>query len=108
MGLLKIRANKCTFLQARVEALKRRVLTSWRTYKGPSRPIPSSVEPNANAPQTRKNSNLPPAMNFSDELSVEDLEKSKSSELNGFVNKWKEKALQSAEGTPGYRRSSMV
>lgn len=47
-------------------------------------------------------------MNFSDELSVEDLEKSKSSELNGFVNKWKEKALQSDEGTPGYRRSSMV
>jgi len=103
LGKLRLRANKCSFLQARVEALKRRVLTSWRTYKGPSRPIPSTVQPKANS-QTRKNSN----MNFTDELCVADLEKSKSSELNGFVNKWKEKALQSEEGTPGYRRSSMV
>ena len=90
-------------LQARVEALKRRVLTSWRTYKGPSRPTPSSVQPNAN-PQTGQNPNV----NFTDELCVEDLEKSKSSGLNGFVDKWKEKALQSEEGKLGYRRSSMV
>lgn len=108
MALLTVRANIFSFLQARVEALKRRVLTSWRTYKGPSRPTPSSVQPDANGPQTKNNSNLPPEVNFNEELCVEDLEKSKSSELNGFVNKWKEKALHSEQGAPGYRRSSMV
>lgn len=41
----------------------------------------------------RNDLNLLFVVNFNDEMCVEDLEKSKSSELNGFVKKWKEKVL---------------
>lgn len=73
--------------------------------------MPSSVDPNANAPQgfkTRKDSNSLQKTNSLDELSVEDLEKRRNSQLNGFVNKWKGKALQSEDSAPGYRKSSIV
>ncbi|KAJ7372454.1 hypothetical protein OS493_018961 [Desmophyllum pertusum] len=93
--------------EARVEALKRRVLTSWRAYQGPSRPTPSSVDP-VDAPQsfqTSKHLNSLPRTNSSEELSIEDLEKRRSSELNGFANG---KGLESEKSAPGYRRSSMV
>lgn len=90
-----------------MEALKRRVLTSWRAYQGPSRPTPSSVDP-VDAPQsfqTSKHLNSLPRTNSSEELSIEDLEKRRSSELNGFANG---KGLESEKSAPGYRRSSMV
>ena len=86
-------------------------MTSWRTYKAPCRPMSSSVDPNENAPQnfqTRKHSNTQPKTNSLDEMTVEDLDKEKNRQLNGFVNKWKEKALHSEGSEPGYRRKSMV
>jgi len=97
--------------EARVEALKRRVLTSWRAYQGRSRTSLSSVDPGGALQTFQRNddSDSVPRRHSTQELSVEDLERRKSSQLNGFAHKSKESGLHGEEKVmPGYRRSSMV
>ena len=97
------------YFQARVEALKRRVLTSWRAYQGRSHPSPSSVDP-ADVLQSfegNEGSHSQARRNSTQGLSVE--ERKRDSHLNGFVSKSNEKGFKIEENVlPSYIRSSMV
>ena len=99
------------YFQSRIEALKRRVLTSWRAYQGRSHPSPSSINP-ADVLQSFEGnggSHSQARRHSTQDLSVEDSERRRKNHLNGFVNKSNEKGFKMEEKViPGYRRSSMV
>ena len=99
------------YFQTRIEALKRRVLTSWKAYQGRSHPSPSSMDP-ADVFQSFKGnqgSHSQARRHSTQDLSVEDSERRRNNQLKGFVNKSNEKGFKMEEKVlPGYRRSSMV
>ena len=82
------------------------MITSWRAYQGRTQSSPSSVDPVET--QGKDYSDLFPRRLSTEELSIEDLEKSRSSHMNGFVTKDKDEGCNNEEKSKGYRKSSIV
>ena len=58
--------------------------------------------------QGKDYSDLFPRRLSTEELSIEDLEKRKSSNMNGFVTKANDEVRDNEEKSKGYRKSSVV